>query len=333
MPQISIIVPVYNVEPYIHRCVDSILAQTFTDFELILVDDGSPDNCAAICDEYAVKDPRISVIHKTNGGLASARNAGLEIARGAYVLFCDSDDFVSPFWCEHLFLSAEKHKQLLVFSNFYTAYPDNSFKGPDKPNYGPYSIPDFFKKNLPGFACSKAFRMKILRDNQITFPEDVIVEDLPYVLRYLAYADGLYGCEYIDYYYYHDERETLSKKYYVDGFRKWREKYASLSQAINTMIPKADQLELKGCVAQNYLFNFLRSLDNTFDSRNPASFIEKLRFNQHIIETEEFQECLSLADLSGEGKRYVKWLQRKNYLFAYGIKTLAALKRKMTGGR
>jgi len=90
-PKISIIVPVYKVEPYLRKCIDSILAQTFTDFELILVDDGSPDGCGKICDEYAKKDNRILVIHKSNGGLSSARNAGLEIAKGEYIGFVDSD--------------------------------------------------------------------------------------------------------------------------------------------------------------------------------------------------------------------------------------------------
>lgn len=93
---ISVIVPVYNVEPYLHQCVDSILAQTYTDFELILVDDGSPDNCGAICDEYAEKDSRIRVIHQKNGGLSAARNAGIDAARGEYLAFVDSDDWVHP---------------------------------------------------------------------------------------------------------------------------------------------------------------------------------------------------------------------------------------------
>lgn len=92
MAVISIIVPVYKVENCIHRCVDSILSQTFTDFELILVDDGSPDNCGAICDAYAAKDSRIIVLHKKNGGQASARNVGLDIAVGSWILFCDADD-------------------------------------------------------------------------------------------------------------------------------------------------------------------------------------------------------------------------------------------------
>ena len=93
-PEISIIVPVYNVEKYLKRCIDSILNQSFTDFELILVDDGSTDNSGKIIDEYALKDKRIKVIHKENGGQGSARNRGLDIAKGNYIGFVDSDDWI-----------------------------------------------------------------------------------------------------------------------------------------------------------------------------------------------------------------------------------------------
>lgn len=93
MPEFSIIVPVYRVEKYLNKCVDSVLCQTFEDFELILVDDGSPDNCGKICDSYESADSRIKVVHKENGGLSSARNAGLDIATGKYIIFLDSDDF------------------------------------------------------------------------------------------------------------------------------------------------------------------------------------------------------------------------------------------------
>lgn len=89
----SVIIPIYKVEQYLRQCVDSVLAQTYTDVEIILVDDGSPDSCPAICDEYAKKDSRIKVIHKPNGGLSDARNAGLDMAQGEYVLFLDSDDW------------------------------------------------------------------------------------------------------------------------------------------------------------------------------------------------------------------------------------------------
>lgn len=94
MPKISIIVPVYKTEKYIHRCIDSILNQKFQDFELILVDDGSPDKCPAICDEYSVMDNRIKVIHKQNVGVSAARNTGLDIAEGEYITFVDSDDWI-----------------------------------------------------------------------------------------------------------------------------------------------------------------------------------------------------------------------------------------------
>lgn len=95
-PLISVIVPVYKVEQYLPRCVDSLLHQTYENLEIILVDDGSPDRCGEICEEYARKDPRIRVIHKENGGLSSARNAGIDVARGEYLGFVDSDDWVEP---------------------------------------------------------------------------------------------------------------------------------------------------------------------------------------------------------------------------------------------
>ena len=95
-PTVSIIVPVYKVEPYLHRCVESILAQTYRYWELILVNDGSPDRCPEMCDAYAAKDQRIKVVHKANGGLSDARNHGLDMATGDYVLFVDSDDHIHP---------------------------------------------------------------------------------------------------------------------------------------------------------------------------------------------------------------------------------------------
>lgn len=105
-PEISVIVPVYNVEKYLPECVDSILAQTFTNFELILVDDGSSDGCPALCDEAAKKDSRVQVIHKTNGGVSTARNAGLDAAKSSWIAFVDSDDRVMPQFLEKLYTAA-----------------------------------------------------------------------------------------------------------------------------------------------------------------------------------------------------------------------------------
>lgn len=113
MPRLSVIVPVYKVEAYLSRCVDSILAQTFTDFELVLVDDGSPDNCGAICDEYAAKDSRVHVIHQENEGLSAARNAGIDWAfansDSQWLTFVDSDDWVHPQMLEQLYRAVQEH--------------------------------------------------------------------------------------------------------------------------------------------------------------------------------------------------------------------------------
>lgn len=115
---ISVIVPVYKVEPYLRRCVDSILAQTYTDFELILVDDGSPDSCGAICDEYAGKDSRVRVIHQENGGLSAARNAGIDLARGEYLTFVDSDDWVHSEYLAYLYRAIQDKNVLLSSCGF-----------------------------------------------------------------------------------------------------------------------------------------------------------------------------------------------------------------------
>ena len=101
--KVSIIVPVYKVEPYLDKCVSSIVNQTYTNLEIILVDDGSPDNCPAMCDAWAEKDSRIRVIHKPNGGLSDARNAGMAVATGELMAFVDSDDWIAPDMYEHLY--------------------------------------------------------------------------------------------------------------------------------------------------------------------------------------------------------------------------------------
>ena len=107
-PLFSIIVPVYKTEAFLRQCVDSILNQTYSDFQVVLVDDGSPDGCGAMCDGYAREDARIKVIHKKNGGLSDARNAGIDIARGEYIGFVDSDDWIEPDYLMSMVLASEK---------------------------------------------------------------------------------------------------------------------------------------------------------------------------------------------------------------------------------
>ena len=122
MPEISIIVPVYNVENYLEKCVHSILQQTFRDFELILVDDGSTDSSGKLCDYFKDKDPRIHVIHRPNGGLSSARNSGLDIAKGDYIGFVDSDDYIAPDMYEFLLNKIKKENADISSCRYNTCY-------------------------------------------------------------------------------------------------------------------------------------------------------------------------------------------------------------------
>lgn len=125
--KISIIVPIYNVEKYLLRCIESVLSQDYTDFELILVDDGSPDRCPQICDEYAKRDSRIKVIHKKNGGLVSARQAGFLLAKGKYILHLDSDDWLMPHAITTLYNYAEQGDYDIVRGCNRRVYDDGSY--------------------------------------------------------------------------------------------------------------------------------------------------------------------------------------------------------------
>lgn len=124
---VSVIIPIYRVEQYLRQCIESVLSQRYSDIEVILVDDGSPDGCGAICDEYAGRDPRVTVIHKENGGLSSARNAGIDIARGRYLAFVDSDDYVSDLFISDMMDEIDSNPELdMVMSMFYNVISDEN---------------------------------------------------------------------------------------------------------------------------------------------------------------------------------------------------------------
>ena len=183
MPTISVIVPVYNVEPYLRRCADSILNQTFRDFELILVDDGSPDNCGAICDEYAAQDSRVRVIHQANGGLSAARNAGIDWAfensDSRWLSFIDSDDWVHPQILEALLDAVIRTKipvSIAPFKRISTELETDSFGwNPDRTEI--WNTEKFFcQKNVEAtIACAKLYSKELFRE--LRYPAGKIHED------------------------------------------------------------------------------------------------------------------------------------------------------------
>ena len=163
MPELSIIVPVYKVEKYLPRCIDSILAQTFGDFELVLIDDGSPDGCGRICDEYARKDKRIVVIHQKNMGVSAARNAGLDIAHGRYIGFVDSDDWIEPQMYEVMMDAIRENGADMAVCGVRYADEDGKFTRADRLSEGVYTraglLEDVFAmpNKLGGGCCNKVF--------------------------------------------------------------------------------------------------------------------------------------------------------------------------------
>lgn len=190
-PLISIIVPVYKVEPYLRKCVDSILNQTYKNLEIILVDDGSPDNCGAICDAYASKDSRVKVIHKENGGLSSARNAGLEIASGEYISFVDSDDIL-PYRSMEILLGAIEKEQAQIAIGDHLRFSDAP---PPAENADiktfcmnkSEAMQDVFENGCASWA--RLYRREI--HHEIFFPLDEINEDEAIVLRVLEKCERI----------------------------------------------------------------------------------------------------------------------------------------------
>lgn len=207
-PLISVIVPVYNVEEYLPRCVDSILAQTYENLEIILVDDGTRDASDKICDDYARRDSRIQVIHKKNGGLSSARNAGLEIARGEYIAFVDSDDWIEPDAYEHMLAVMQRQAVKLVCAGRYdvSSATGKKTKGLCPPKEERISAEEmigriFLWDGCDSAAWDKLYHRSLLED--FRYPVGKICEDVPVTYRIVLQAGQVAMCDRPIYNYFH----------------------------------------------------------------------------------------------------------------------------------
>ena len=208
-PLVSIIVPIYNVEQYLQRCVDSLINQTYRNLEIILVDDGSPDRCGEICDDYAKGDSRIKVIHKSNGGLSDARNKGLDMASGDYVMFVDSDDWIDSQTCENSIRNAIGNNADIVVFGMYLFYDNGRLVKRNKgiisstPSHEEcmrsliYKIPE---AGIFNNVCNKMFHRRLFTG--ITFPVGLYAEDQGTIYKLIHKADKVYVCDKHFYYYY-----------------------------------------------------------------------------------------------------------------------------------
>ena len=230
MDLISIIVPVYSVEKYLGECIDSILRQTYENFELILVDDGSPDDSGKICDKYAERDERIKVIHKENGGVSSARNTGLDNAKGEYITFVDSDDIIDNRYLELMYKRIVEADSDMCFCRF-DRLEGNSFFKIKEGMFPPFCncnnreqmaslLSRFFtlKNNLLGSSCRILYKAKKIKGN--VFNEKLkIGEDLIYVIRCILKSETICSIkEELYHYRYNFGSATLSyRKRYLEN--------------------------------------------------------------------------------------------------------------------
>ena len=220
---ISIIVPVYKAEKYIHRCIDSILAQSHTDFELLLIDDGSPDNCGAMCDEYAAQDGRVRVFHKENGGVSSARNLGIVHAQGEWITFIDADDYVHPDFLSSLYA---QHDADLIVGSFQLVGSDESWDGilPNE-QYGREVLRAKLEKSdfVPNHRApwGKLYCRDIIVDNHILYdPKVTLSEDWLFTLEYFQYTHSIRTIDAPYYYYERGNVDGLSQnsRYFEEYF-------------------------------------------------------------------------------------------------------------------
>lgn len=215
MPRLSVIVPVYKVEKYIHKCVDSILNQTFKDFELILIDDGSPDNCGEICDEYAKKDSRVRVIHKENGGQSSARNRGLDIAKGEIIGFVDSDDDIEVNMYKNLIDYMDREKLDIVFCDVYLVRGDRvreqSMYSENKVLNNIQGLKDNLICKIDNAVWNKIYKKTIF--NNLRFTEGIVYEDVRIMYKVFSKSQKSGYLKQSLYYYYKRPNSTIAQSF------------------------------------------------------------------------------------------------------------------------
>ena len=258
-PKISVIVPVYKAEAYLHRCVDSLLAQTFQDFEILLVDDGSPDKSGGICDEYARKDRRVRVFHKENGGVSSARNLGLENAKGEWICFVDADDWVEGEYLKELYSDVLLYNVDFVIHGYKMITLSGDEQKCEAYSNDLYDLDTSICEMLVkqelyyrGSPCSKLYRNKILHEHNIYFDCQVHYgEDLCFVLDYLYVIRNVYFSSKILYNYIQYQNSSVRQMFSFDeeyaGYVHLRNSFCKILSRAN--LKENDYLSYWGWIA------------------------------------------------------------------------------------
>lgn len=303
---VSVIVPIYNVEPYLNQCVKSIVTQTYDNLEIILVDDGSPDHCPEICDEWAKKDQRIRVLHKKNGGLSDARNAGLALCHGELVMFVDSDDWIAPEMAEKMTAAMAQYDADMVICQFMLALPDGrmqrKFDGEDAVKV--YGRQEMFRllledKEISNHVWRRLFKRSLLPENP--FPVGKNYEDL-YVMAELSNVCRTFVSLNDALYFYRDNANGIlkTKTYknvsdYLDALEK---SYADIDRLSGRQYPERTEAKVR---TSSYVWE-----DTMFSAKMTPE--EK----QAVLKRLE-----SWADVPIKETKGVYWRRRVYYILIY----------------
>ncbi|MBT2703810.1 glycosyltransferase [Chryseobacterium sp. ISL-80] len=293
MPFLSIIVPVYQVEKYLSRCINSIINQDYDDFELILVNDGSPDSSGIICDSYAKLDKRIRVIHKKNGGLGSARNAGLKVAKGMYVGFVDSDDWITPDMYTFLIEIAKTYNADIVASSYILTkgstdinqinHSIKCFVGEEKLKY---YLESGMKHRVADYSvCNKIYNLRLFQG--IKFPEGQFYEDVATNYKLIKSANKFIKSDKITYFYFQDSSSITR-----NGFKKQDHDLLLVSKELVALVQEEANnrlIEIARMKEARAYFSMLSKIvvygfqDNVEDSKEITKWLTKNLRENYIL--------------------------------------------------
>ena len=329
MCKISVITPVYKVENYLRKCIDSILNQSFDDFELIIVDDGSPDNCGAIADDYKDKDSRVKVIHKENGGAPSARNEGIKIAKGKYLYFPDSDDWIEENYLEELYKLAVSNDANLVISGYTMEYYENNKKSSYKvsvENKVYLSREDvvnnlhlYFDNMMMAVPWNKLYKTSYIKSNELFFP-NLKWDDLHFNMEVILNINKVVISSNSGYHFFRS-REGSETTTVFDGllYQKRREQFEHILKVYRIWNVENDNI--MGSIYGYYASRLVQciqeiSISNVSDKRSLIRNIIYDQFNNYAIE---------------KGKINSKLLRLAMYPMKYKNITLCLLVGKIIG--
>lgn len=321
MPKLSVVVPVYKVEQYIHQCVDSILDQTFTDFEIILVDDGSPDKCGEICDEYTKKDSRVKVIHKKNGGLSDARNFGIDIAQGEYITFVDSDDKIDKYMYYDMLKNLEENDLDIICCDTYIVRGNNKKFRPRYDNDKIFdkneSIVEILNGNIDNAAWNKIYKRCLFE--KIRYPKGRIYEDVAttYKLFYLANRVGYLKKPY---YYYYKRKGSIvasafNSKSRYDCFLGYKERVEFAIENKIKCLDECIKLAVETALSTLTAFYANNDSENSERFRNVELFIKEyenyLEKNKMKVKNRILLWGLNNANIINKVYAYISMLGKK----------------------